>query len=102
MSGQNMASNRAESSLVEIEPLLVSSPNRFVILPIRYHEIWTMYKKALASFWTTEEVDLRRDKGAARSSAQWHGAAAAGLRQGAGAGGRQGAAERARRPAEGR
>lgn len=57
-----MASNRAESSLVEIEPLLVSSPNRFVILPIRYHEIWTMYKKALASFWTTEEVDLRRDK----------------------------------------
>ena len=57
-----MASNRAESSLVEIEPLLVSSPNRFVILPIRYQEIWTMYKKALASFWTTEEVDLRRDK----------------------------------------
>ena len=57
-----MASNRAESSLVEIEPLLVSSPNRFVILPIRYQEIWTMYQKALASFWTTEEVDLRRDK----------------------------------------
>lgn len=46
---------------VQIEPLLKDNPQRFVILPINYHDIWRMYKKALASFWTTEEVDLGRD-----------------------------------------
>ena len=34
---------------------------RFVILPIQYPDIWQMYKKAEASFWTIEEVDLSRD-----------------------------------------
>lgn len=43
------------------EPLLRSNPNRFVILPIQYDQIWAMYKKAEASFWTAEEVDLTRD-----------------------------------------
>ena len=40
------------------EPLLRDNPNRFVILPIQYDDIWRMYKKAQASFWTAEEVDL--------------------------------------------
>ena len=40
------------------EPLLAENPNRFVILPIQYNDIWMMYKKAQASFWTAEEVDL--------------------------------------------
>ena len=40
------------------EPLLQENPNRFVIFPIKYHEIWKMYKKQEASFWTTEEIDL--------------------------------------------
>jgi len=26
------------------EPLLEENPNRFVILPIQYHDIWKMYK----------------------------------------------------------
>jgi len=43
------------------EPLLQENPNRFVILPIQYHDIWAMYKKAEASFWTAEEVDLSKD-----------------------------------------
>ncbi|XP_055331603.1 ribonucleoside-diphosphate reductase subunit M2 B-like isoform X1 [Paramacrobiotus metropolitanus] len=43
------------------EPLLEENPGRFVIFPIRYHDIWKMYKKAVASFWTTEEVDLSKD-----------------------------------------
>jgi ribonucleoside-diphosphate reductase subunit M2 len=34
---------------------------RFVILPIQYSDIWQMYKKAQASFWTAEEVDLGGD-----------------------------------------
>jgi len=43
------------------EPLLKDNPRRFVILPIQYHDIWQMYKKAEASFWTAEEVDLSKD-----------------------------------------
>ncbi|KAK6631022.1 Ribonucleoside-diphosphate reductase subunit M2 [Polyplax serrata] len=45
----------------DIEPLLQENPRRFVIFPIQYHDIWTMYKKAEASFWTVEEVDLSKD-----------------------------------------
>lgn len=43
------------------EPLLQENPQRFVLFPIRYHEIWQMYKKAEASFWTAEEIDLSKD-----------------------------------------
>jgi len=43
------------------EPLLKDNPSRFVILPIQYDSIWKMYKKAMASFWTAEEVDLGQD-----------------------------------------
>jgi ribonucleoside-diphosphate reductase subunit M2 len=43
------------------EPLLRENPGRFVIFPIEYHNIWGMYKKALASIWTVEEVDLSKD-----------------------------------------
>uniref|UniRef100_A0A8C2TJ18 Ribonucleoside-diphosphate reductase subunit M2 n=1 Tax=Coturnix japonica TaxID=93934 RepID=A0A8C2TJ18_COTJA len=45
----------------EDEPLLRENPRRFVIFPIQYHDIWQMYKKAEASFWTAEEVDLSKD-----------------------------------------
>ena len=78
------------------EPLLRENPHRFVLFPIKYHEvrdtsagrdasrvkwfsfcrtlssddlliqlnheqIWQMYKKAEASFWTAEEIDLSKD-----------------------------------------
>ncbi|XP_060042977.1 ribonucleoside-diphosphate reductase subunit M2 [Erinaceus europaeus] len=46
---------------LEEEPLLRENPRRFVIFPIEYHDIWQMYKKAEASFWTAEEVDLSKD-----------------------------------------
>ena len=45
----------------EEEPLLRDNPRRFVIFPIQYHDIWHFYKKAEASFWTAEEVDLSKD-----------------------------------------
>jgi len=45
----------------EVEPLLKENSRRFVILPIQYGDIWQMYKKAEASFWTAEEVDLSKD-----------------------------------------
>ncbi|ERN09925.1 ribonucleoside-diphosphate reductase small chain [Amborella trichopoda] len=43
------------------EPLLASNPDRFCMFPIKYPQIWEMYKKAEASFWTAEEVDLSQD-----------------------------------------
>jgi len=43
------------------EPMLQDNPNRFVLFPIQHHEIWEMYKKAEASFWTAEEIDLASD-----------------------------------------
>jgi len=43
------------------EPLLEENKNRFVLFPIKYPEIWRMYKQAEASFWTTEEIDLTAD-----------------------------------------
>lgn len=45
----------------EREPILEESDQRFVIFPIQYHDIWNMYKNAVASFWTVEEVDLSGD-----------------------------------------
>jgi ribonucleoside-diphosphate reductase subunit M2 len=43
------------------EPILKENAQRFVLFPIKYHEIWQMYKKAEASFWTAEEIDLGKD-----------------------------------------
>ncbi|SCV03449.1 LAMI_0H08240g1_1 [Lachancea mirantina] len=43
------------------EPLLVENKRRFVLFPIKYHEIWQAYKRAEASFWTAEEIDLSKD-----------------------------------------
>ncbi|MCS6930287.1 MAG: ribonucleoside-diphosphate reductase small subunit [Saprospiraceae bacterium] len=50
-----------KEDLREVEPILADNPNRFVLLPIQYPEIWKWYKKAEASFWTAEEIDLQQD-----------------------------------------
>ena len=44
------------------EAILLPNPRRHVLFPIKYPEIWRMYKKAEASFWTAEEIDLERDR----------------------------------------
>jgi ribonucleoside-diphosphate reductase beta chain len=43
------------------EPILKENKDRFVLFPIKHHDIWEMYKKAEASFWTAEEIDLNPD-----------------------------------------
>lgn len=43
------------------EPILVENKDRFVLFPIKHNAIWEMYKKAEASFWTAEEIDLAQD-----------------------------------------
>lgn len=45
----------------EREPLLDPSEDRFVMFPIRHADVWEFYKKAEASFWTAEEIDLAED-----------------------------------------
>jgi len=47
--------------LEESEPLLMDNPGRWVMFPIKYPEVWEMYKKHEASFWTAEEIDLSSD-----------------------------------------
>lgn len=45
----------------KIEPILQENKNRFVIFPIKHHDIWERYKMMEASFWTAEEIDLSQD-----------------------------------------
>src|SRR4051812_6307394 len=44
-----------------VEPILQDNKDRFVLFPIKYKDIWEFYKKAEASFWTAEEIDLASD-----------------------------------------
>ena len=44
-----------------MEPILQEDRSRFVLFPIEHDDIWLCYKKAVASFWTAEEVDLGSD-----------------------------------------
>lgn len=44
------------------EPILEQGDrSRFVLFPIQHDDIWNFYKKAEASFWTAEEIDLGQD-----------------------------------------
>jgi len=43
------------------EPLLTPDDNRFVMFPIKYQDIWEMYKKQVDCFWRAEEIDLTKD-----------------------------------------
>lgn len=45
----------------ENEPILKENKDRFVLFPIQHDDIWSYYKKAEASFWTAEEIDLAPD-----------------------------------------
>ena len=44
-----------------LDPILTPSTSRFTTFPIRYPQLWELYKKAVGSFWTTEEIDLAGD-----------------------------------------
>jgi len=47
--------------MAQQEHILTENPNRFVVFPLKYHDIWEMYKTAEHSFWTAEEIDLAQD-----------------------------------------
>ena len=50
-----------EKENVESESILSAEEKRYVIFPIKYDDVWKMYKKAEANFWTAEELDLSKD-----------------------------------------
>jgi len=43
------------------EYILTEQKNRSVMFPIKHSDLWDYYKKAMASFWTVEEIDLSKD-----------------------------------------
>jgi ribonucleoside-diphosphate reductase subunit M2 len=56
--------SRISAEMRELEkndPLLKENPSRWVMFPIQYPEVFEMYKKHEASFWTAEEIDLSQD-----------------------------------------
>ena len=44
-----------------MEPILTENPNRFTIFPLKYPDLWELYKKAESSFWTSGEIDFSAD-----------------------------------------
>ena len=44
------------------EEILKEENRRFTVYPIKYPDIWDTYKKQLACFWKTEEIDFSTDK----------------------------------------
>jgi len=45
----------------QTEPILAPNNNRYVLFPIQHEDIWQLYKKAEAGFWTIEEIDVSND-----------------------------------------
>lgn len=48
-------------TLYSEEPILEENSKRFTMFPIKFPNVWDLYKRAEASFWTAEEVDLSSD-----------------------------------------
>jgi ribonucleotide reductase beta subunit family protein with ferritin-like domain len=48
-------------SKLKLEDLLNPSLDRFMLFPIKHHDLHEFYKQGIAMFWTAEEIDLARD-----------------------------------------
>ena len=44
------------------EFLLIENESRHVLFPIQYEDMWLMYERAVASFWTTQEINFANDE----------------------------------------
>lgn len=44
------------------EPLLKENPNRFTLFPIKYDDIWKVFKQAEAALWVANEIDFGADR----------------------------------------
>jgi ribonucleoside-diphosphate reductase beta chain len=52
----------SEHEVIEIEPMLVEDINRFTLFPIKYDDLWKLYKKHERAIWHAEEIDYGADK----------------------------------------
>lgn len=59
--GKESSNKIVDEMKMSLEPLLTPTPHRFVVLPIKYHDLWALYKTHIACFWTVEEIDLQSD-----------------------------------------
>lgn len=59
--GINIEEVLPENVSKPIEPILEENKQRFVLYPINHNDIWQYYKKAEASFWVADEIDLVQD-----------------------------------------
>ena len=64
----NASDNSYFGSLDELEDfvdnhdvVLTENPFRYTTFPIKYDDLWQLYKKAQASFWIPEEIDFSAD-----------------------------------------
>ena len=44
-----------------MEPILQDNPNRYTIFPINYPDLWELYQRHIASFWTSGDIDYEAD-----------------------------------------
>lgn len=58
---RDSANSKASIPIDSTEPILCEEKSRYVLFPIQHDDIWQSYKKAEASFWTAEEIDLNKD-----------------------------------------
>lgn len=43
------------------DPILTPDDSRFVLFPIKYNDIWSLYIKQVECFWRAEEIELTKD-----------------------------------------
>lgn len=43
-------------------PITSQNDNRFTVFPIKYADLWDFYLKAVASFWSADEIDTANDR----------------------------------------
>jgi ribonucleotide reductase beta subunit family protein with ferritin-like domain len=44
------------------EPILLEENNRHTFFPIQHQDLYALYKKQLGCFWTTDEIDMSKDR----------------------------------------
>src|SRR5690606_41723392 len=47
--------------MIQSEPLMQDNKDRFVIFPVKHHDIWDFYKKIEAMFRNSENNDMQQD-----------------------------------------
>ena len=44
-----------------IEEILRPDENRYMMFPIKYHDVWDLYQKSIDCMWKHQDIDLSKD-----------------------------------------